>query len=114
MTMAQLDIAMPTGTGAPWFEASPDSLQFFNARALSLRQGGDLFDIAVRYPARKRVPLSSDDPARYVLDKAGTFYRRLAKRLHWARKRFDRGFGQLPPSESAGSSGPLNAGVANG
>jgi len=90
------------------------SLQFFNARALSLCQGGDLFDIAVRYPARKRVPLSSDDPAHYALGKAGTFYRRFVKRLYWARKRLDRKFGQLPPSESAGASGPLNAGVANG
>jgi hypothetical protein len=90
-------------------------LQFFNARAFSLGQGGDLFDIAAKYPARKRVQLTSDDPSHFALGKAGTFYRRLVKRFYWARKRIDRKLGQLPPSESGGSQGPLNhVGVANG
>ena len=82
--------------------------QFFNARALSLRPGGDLFDIVAGYPARKRVALKSDDLERYALGPVSTFYRRLVKRLYWARKRLDRKMGQLPPQESIPPKPPAN------
>jgi hypothetical protein len=76
------------------------TFQFFNVRALSLRQSGDLFDIAAGYPARKRVNISSDDLSRYALGAVGTFYRRFVKRFYWARKRLDKRLGQLPPREA--------------
>lgn len=85
-----------------------EGVQFFNTRALALRKGADLFDIASRYPERKRVQLSSDNPADYALGAGGTFFRRLIKRFYWARKRMERKLGQLPPPESLGPSGPVN------
>ncbi|MBB4198646.1 hypothetical protein GGD83_002450 [Rhodoblastus sphagnicola] len=57
--------------------------QFFNFRALSLRNGGDLFNLASAYPARKVVTLKSWKKKDYVLSDVGMFLRRLLKRWVW-------------------------------
>lgn len=59
------------------------SFQFFNFRALSLRNGGDLFNIAAGYPKRKVVALKSYRHDDYVLGVVGTFLRRVVKRWVW-------------------------------
>jgi hypothetical protein len=94
--------------------ADAPGFQFFNARAHSLREGGDLFDIAAAYPPRKRVRLVSDDASRYSLNPAQMFYRRLVKRFYWAHKRIGKRLGQLPPPEAIGPKGPMDkVGVAS-
>src|SRR6185369_16620222 len=64
--------------------------QFFNVRASSLVQGGDLFDITAGYPERKVIKLVSNDPAHYELSAGQMFYRRVLKRVNWAQKQIGR------------------------
>jgi hypothetical protein len=70
--------------------------QFFNVRAEALRHGGDLFDLAPAYPARKVVGLASDRASRYRLTPGRMFYRRAIKRAYWAHKRLGRKFARMP------------------
>jgi hypothetical protein len=67
--------------------------QFFNVKAYSLRDGGDLFQIAAGYPGRKVVKLAAEEPSRYRLSAGKTFYRRAIKRVYWAQKRIGRRLG---------------------
>ena len=70
--------------------------QFFNVRAHSLRDGGDLFHIAAGYAGRKVVKLAAEEPSWYRLSAGKTFYRRAIKRVYWAQKRIGRRLGREP------------------
>jgi hypothetical protein len=72
------------------------AFRFFNVRASSLANGGDLFDIAATYPKRKVVVINGSDASRYALGDVGVFYRRAVKRLHWAKKRMGLKLGMVP------------------
>lgn len=66
-----------------------ESFQFFNVRALSLKEGGDLFNLGLSYPERKTVALASDRVEDYRLSDAGMFARRAYKRIHWLKRKID-------------------------
>lgn len=66
---------------------SRGSSWFFNLRASSLANGGDPLNIAASYPKRKVVKFRGRDASHYELGNAGTFYRRIVKRLCWSKKR---------------------------
>ncbi|HJW92585.1 MAG TPA: radical SAM protein [Thermoanaerobaculia bacterium] len=61
--------------------------QFFNLRASSLANGGNLFDITRSYPAYKIVPVASDDPEQYRLSDVDMFLRRAYKRVNWLKRK---------------------------
>jgi hypothetical protein len=75
--------------------ASP-GFRFFNVRASSLANGGDLFDIGATYPKRKLVTLNGRGTSEYSLGEAGVFYRRAVKRINWTKKRVGLKLGVVP------------------
>lgn len=76
--------------GVAYFrEESGESICLFNLRASSLNGGGDLFDIAAKYPDRKRVVLKSDRVEDYKLSDVGMFIRRAYKRVTWLKRKLD-------------------------
>ncbi len=64
-----------------------ESFQFFNVRASSLKDGGDLFDIGANYPQQKIVTVGSDDPDDYRLTDLDMFMRRAYKRVNWLKRK---------------------------
>lgn len=65
------------------------SFQFFNLRASSLKDGGDLFNIGASYPARKVVSLKGERAEDYKLSKLDMFVRRANKRIVWLKRKLD-------------------------
>jgi len=63
------------------------SFQFFNVRASSLSNGGDLFDITATYPEKKIVTVGSDDPNDYHLTDLDMFMRRAYQRVNWLKRK---------------------------
>lgn len=70
-------------------ELPEHSFRLFNLRALSLRNGGDLFNIGDSYPARKQVLLKSDCIVDYRLSDIDMFVRRAYKRVNWLKRRMN-------------------------
>lgn len=66
-----------------------ECFRFFNLRAASLQNGGDLFDIGASYPAHKRVALAESRPDDYRLSDLGMFIRRAYKRVVWLKRKLD-------------------------
>ncbi|MBI5107541.1 MAG: hypothetical protein HZA62_02225 [Rhodocyclales bacterium] len=66
-----------------------ECFRFFNLRASSLQEGGDLFDIGASYPAHKRVALTESRPDDYRLSDLGMFIRRAYKRVVWLKRKLD-------------------------
>jgi hypothetical protein len=64
-----------------------ESFQFFNVRASSLAEGGDLFNITAGYPDKKIVTVESDDPHDYRLTDLDMFMRRAYKRVNWLKRK---------------------------
>jgi hypothetical protein len=64
-----------------------ESFQFFNVRASSLANGGDLFNIAAGYPEQKVVTVESDEPGDYRLSDLDMFMRRAYKRVNWLKRK---------------------------
>jgi hypothetical protein len=68
-------------------ERKNESFQFFNVRASSLANGGDLFNITATYPRHKLVAVESDEPEEYRLSDVDMFLRRAYKRVNWLKRK---------------------------
>ncbi len=66
---------------------SSEFLQFFNLRAYSLKLGGDLFDLPLSYPEKKKYLLETDDSGEYRLSSVEFYYRRAYKRINWLKRK---------------------------
>lgn len=71
--------------GCLYWRSSMDSggFQFFNLRALSLRQEGDLLGLAKSYPQKKVRQVTCDDPDAFRMSMLRKIVRRVLKRVNW-------------------------------